>query len=66
MPKKKPERKIEFNSIVLETDPPGRWKAIKCKICNEPLPGVLVYPDHESGRLIKDYCNGWTHYECRT
>jgi hypothetical protein len=64
--KEETRAQIEFNSIILETDPPGRWKAIKCTICNEPLPGVLVYPVFENGRLIKDYCKGWTHYECRT
>jgi hypothetical protein len=57
---------IEFNSIVLETVPPGRWKAINCKICNEPFPGVLVYPDYKEGRLIQHYCEGWTHSGCRT
>jgi hypothetical protein len=56
----------EFNSIFLETDPPGRWKAIKCKICNEPLPGGLVYPDYEVGRFIQHACKDMTHdYDCR-
>jgi len=64
--KEETRAQIEFNSIVLESDPPGRWKALKCNICNEPLLGVLVYPAYENGRLIKDYCKGWTHYECRT
>jgi hypothetical protein len=63
--KEETRAQIEFNSIVLETDPPGHWKAIKCKICNEPLLGVLVYPVYENGRLIQDYCKGLTHPECR-
>jgi DNA-binding CsgD family transcriptional regulator len=64
--KEETRAQTEFNSIVLESDPPGRWKALNCNICNKPLLGVLVYPDYKNGRLIKDYCKGWTHYECRT
>jgi hypothetical protein len=61
--KEETRAQIEFNSILLECDPPGLWKAIKCKICNEPL-RVLVYPGDDYRRLIQDNCR-LTHPECR-
>jgi hypothetical protein len=65
--KEEARREIEFFSIDLVGNPPEGWTTINCKICNSPLPGVLVSPTFANGRFILDYCEGWTHhYECRT
>jgi hypothetical protein len=64
--KEETRRELEFFSIDLVGYPPEGWLTINCKICNSPLPGVLVSPSFANGKFIQDYCKGWTHYECRT
>jgi DNA-binding CsgD family transcriptional regulator len=64
--KEETRREIEFFSIDLVDYPPEGWTTINCKICDSPLPGVLVSPSFANGKFIQDYCKGWTHYECRT